>query len=66
MGRKPTIKGEAEFLGKGVSYCAICDVAFYKGKTVCVIGDSEEGSKRGRAPGQNLQIPFISSRLHQD
>ncbi|GFP24343.1 thioredoxin reductase (NADPH), partial [Candidatus Hakubella thermalkaliphila] len=32
MGRKPTIKGEAEFLGKGVSYCAICDAAFYKGK----------------------------------
>jgi len=45
MGRKPTIKGEAEFLGKGVSYCAICDAAFYKGKTVCVIGDSEEAAK---------------------
>ncbi|MCX5716851.1 MAG: FAD-dependent oxidoreductase [Nitrospirae bacterium] len=45
MGRKPTIKGEAEFLGKGVSYCAICDAAFYKGKTVCVIGDSEEAVK---------------------
>lgn len=42
MGRKPAIRGEAEFLGKGVSYCAICDAAFYKGKTVCVIGDSEE------------------------
>ncbi len=45
MGRKPMIKGEAEFLGKGVSYCAICDAAFYKGKTVCVIGDSEEAVK---------------------
>lgn len=45
MGRKPTIKGEAEFLGRGVSYCAICDAAFYKGKTVCVIGDSEEAVK---------------------
>jgi len=45
MGRKPTIKGEAEFLGKGVSYCAICDAAFYKGKIVCVIGDSEEAVK---------------------
>ena len=45
MGRKATIQGEAEFLGKGVSYCAICDAAFYRGRTVCVIGDSEEAVK---------------------
>lgn len=45
MGRKPAIKGEAELLGKGVSYCAICDAAFYKGSTVCVIGGSEEAIK---------------------
>jgi thioredoxin reductase (NADPH) len=45
MGRKPTIKGEAEFLGRGVSYCAVCDAAFYRGATVCVIGDSEEAVK---------------------
>ncbi len=45
MGRKQTIKGEGEFLGRGVSYCAICDAAFYKGKTVCVVGDSEEAVK---------------------
>lgn len=45
MGRKPTIKGEGEFLGKGVSYCAICDANFFRGKTVCVLGDSEEAVK---------------------
>jgi len=45
MGRKPTIKGEGEFLGRGVSYCAICDANFFKGKTVCVLGDSEEAAK---------------------
>lgn len=45
MGRNPTIKGEAEFLGRGVSYCAVCDAAFFKGKTVCVIGNSEEAVK---------------------
>jgi thioredoxin reductase (NADPH) len=45
MGRKPGIKGEAEFLGRGVSYCAVCDAAFFKGKTVCVIGGSEEAIK---------------------
>jgi len=45
MGRKPSIKGEGEFLGRGVSYCAICDAAFFKGKIVCVIGSSEEAVK---------------------
>lgn len=45
MGRKASIKGEAEFLGRGVSYCAVCDAAFYKDKTVCVIGNSEEAVK---------------------
>jgi len=45
MGRKPTIKGEAQYLGKGVSYCAVCDAAFFKGKVVCVLGDSEEAVK---------------------
>jgi len=45
MGRKPSIKGEEEFLGRGVSYCAICDAAFFKGKIVCIIGNSEEAIK---------------------
>lgn len=45
MGRKPTIKGEGELLGRGVSYCAICDANFFRGKTVCVLGDSEEAVK---------------------
>ncbi|MCR4926694.1 MAG: NAD(P)/FAD-dependent oxidoreductase [Lachnospiraceae bacterium] len=36
------IKGEEEFLGRGVSYCATCDGFLYKGKKVAVIGDSED------------------------
>lgn len=35
-------KGESEFLGKGVSYCATCDGAFYKNMTVAVLGNGEE------------------------
>ncbi|NWF52365.1 MAG: FAD-dependent oxidoreductase [Nitrospirae bacterium] len=45
MGRKPGLRGEAEFLGRGVSYCAICDAAFFRGKKLCVIGNSEEAVK---------------------
>lgn len=36
------IKGEQEFLGKGVSYCATCDGAFTKFMTVSLIGQGEE------------------------
>jgi thioredoxin reductase (NADPH) len=37
--QKPDIKGIDEYTGKGVSYCAVCDGFFYKGKDVAVIGD---------------------------
>jgi len=42
MGRKPTFKGEAEYLGAGVSYCATCDGAFYQGSEVAVVGTNLE------------------------
>ena len=32
------IAREEEFVGEGISYCAVCDGAFYKGKTVAIIG----------------------------
>ncbi len=61
MGRKPTIKGEAEFLGRGVSYCAICDAAFYRGKTVCVIGDSEEAVKEAGILARFAETVYLIS-----
>lgn len=36
------IKGESDYLGKGVSYCATCDGQLYKNKAVAVIGYSEK------------------------
>ncbi len=36
--KKLGIKGEAEFLSRGVSYCAVCDGAFFRDKVVTVIG----------------------------
>lgn len=32
------VKGEAELVGNGVSFCAVCDGAFYNGKEVAVVG----------------------------
>jgi thioredoxin reductase (NADPH) len=38
---KLDIPGEIEYAGKGVSYCAICDGAFYKGHTIMVVGGGD-------------------------
>lgn len=39
------IPGEKEFNYKGVSYCAVCDGSFYKGKTVALIGHGDQAAK---------------------
>ena len=38
---KPQIKGLKEFEGKGISYCAICDGAFFRNKNVGVLGNGD-------------------------
>ena len=35
-------KGEEEFLGRGVSYCATCDAPLYKGKNITVVLESND------------------------
>ncbi len=35
------VPGELEFAGRGVSYCAVCDGAFFKGETITVIGGGD-------------------------
>ena len=36
--RKLPIKGEKNFAGKGIHYCAVCDGAMYEGKNIAVVG----------------------------
>lgn len=38
---KANIKGIKEFEGRGISYCAICDAAFYRNKDVAVLGNGD-------------------------
>ncbi|MDP4143662.1 MAG: NAD(P)/FAD-dependent oxidoreductase [Bacillota bacterium] len=39
------LKGEEEFLGRGVGYCATCDAPLYRGKTVTIIGHNREAEE---------------------
>ena len=41
MPRKLGVPGELEFAGRGVSYCAICDGAFFKGQPLAVVGGGD-------------------------
>ncbi len=44
---KLQVAGEEEFAGKGVSYCAICDGAFFKGQTIAVAGGGDAATEEG-------------------
>jgi thioredoxin reductase (NADPH) len=39
------VPGELEYAGKGVSYCAICDGAFFRGQTIAVIGGGDAATE---------------------
>ena len=50
VGGEPTklgVPGEQEFHGKGVSYCAVCDGAFFKGADLAVIGGGDSAFQEG-------------------
>ncbi len=42
--RKLLVPGETDFIGRGVSYCVICDGPFFKHATVVVVGNGEEAA----------------------
>lgn len=42
MGRTSSVPGEEQLLGRGVSYCATCDGAFFRNQPVAVIGSNDE------------------------
>lgn len=45
--KKLGVKGEQEYIGRGVSYCAVCDAAFYRDKIVTVVGGGNTAVEEG-------------------
>lgn len=43
--KKLGVPGEKELANKGVSYCALCDAGFFRGKTVAVVGSGDSAAK---------------------
>lgn len=56
--RKLDIPGELKFSGRGVSYCAICDGAFYRNKKVAVIGSGNSACE------ESIYLSDIASEVH--
>lgn len=56
--RKLEVKGETELSGRGVSYCAVCDGAFYKNKVAAVIGGGDT------ALGDAVYLSKIASKVY--
>src|SRR3989475_2610247 len=45
--RRLGVPGEQELAGRGVSYCAVCDGAFFKGQTLAVVGGGDAAVEEG-------------------
>ena len=58
--------GEAEFLGRGVSYCATCDGMFYRGKPVTVVGLAPDAPHEANyLRGLGCQVVYVSPHQPQ-
>lgn len=55
--RKVGLEKEDELLGHGLSYCALCDGHFFKGKDICVIGGGNSALKEA------IHLSHLASKL---
>lgn len=60
--KKLGAKGEAEFENRGVSYCALCDGAFFKEKVVCVVGGGDSAAKEAIFLSEHASKVYIVVR----
>lgn len=60
--RKLSVPGEAEYNGRGVSYCAVCDGAFFKGKKLAVVGGGDSAVEEGIYLTQFADVTIVHRR----
>lgn len=60
--RKLEIPGEAEFRGKGVSYCPTCDAAFFRDKVVAVVGGGNSAGSAALLLAEHASQVFLIYR----
>lgn len=60
--------GEKEFENKGVSFCALCDAAFYRDKVVAVVGGGDSAAKEALLLSEHCSKVYVISRtsLHPE
>lgn len=59
-------RGEAEFLGRGVGYCATCDAPLYKGKTVTIIGYNKESIEEANYVSELAEKVYFIPMMKED
>jgi thioredoxin reductase (NADPH) len=62
---KLEVPGELEYAGRGVSYCAVCDGAFFKGETLAVIGGGDAAVEEADYLTRYGQKVFVIHRRDQ-
>ena len=57
------LKGEENFIGEGISFCAVCDGAFYEGKTVAVVGGGNSALQEALLLSEQSEKVYVVQNL---